>query len=329
MLVVPLESVTASAPYRTLLATLLDCLADLSPAVEPDGPDAAYVDLTGAPASLVKGAAGRLCRALDAAAKDLQPVVGLGATRLAARALAECCLPAGRLYDADVRWLCPEDPVTLGRLLRLGLSTFGGVAALGEGALVYQFGKKGRLIYRRAAWGQDFTPVRSLYPPPRAEATIDLSEYPVDDLERLHARLGRLADSAGAQLRSLSRVGRRVVLRAETEDDALLRSETVLPVPAHSAPEVLRAALRLLGGLRLDAPVTRLWLAVEDLEAPVVQTPDLFGGKTGDRHQAITAVRHFLTTRYGPKALTCLSERPVAARDRRFALLSREGITAR
>ena len=126
--------------------------------MEPDGPDSAYLVLT-------RQAAGDMKHALASLCEWFGPVVsGCGASRLAARACAECALPPERLPDAGVDWLWPEDSRLVEALKRLGLETFGQVAAVGEAALFYQFGRIGRLLHRRAQ-GQGPQPCPPALPP--------------------------------------------------------------------------------------------------------------------------------------------------------------------
>lgn len=311
VLVVPVEGAQAGALTRSFL----DTLADLSPVVEPEGEDAAYAGLSGiCPAAASRAIAGRLQASLS-----LAPVIGLGPSGLAARACAECRLPSERLAEADARWLWPEDAQVVARLRRLGLVTFGDVAAVGESALVYQFGRIGRLLYRRAR-GQDLAPVRALYPPPRADARCDLSEHPVDDRERLHWVLAQAAEEAARQLRHLSRFGRRLVLRVLTENEEQ-RREWVLPAPVQETADVLWAARRLLSRMPLSSPVIGLRLLVEDLEMPTVRTLELLSEKGQAGKVALDAAERALCARYGSQALTRLGHLPISPREERRQLV--------
>lgn len=305
--VIALEAVDS----RTHTARFLDLLADLSPAVEPDGPDAAYLDVTGAafdPAALSTDVL---------ALTGFSPALGLGASRLAARACAECDLPPGRLAEASVDWLWSEDVEVVARLKRLGLETFGAVAGVGEDALFYQFGRIGRLMHRRAH-GQDFAAVKALYPPPRADDRLDLSEHPLEDQTMLQAALATLAHEVSEQLTALGRYGRRVVLRVGTEQGEV-RGEWVTPAAVQDAQAVTQAAQRLLMTLAIPAPVTFLRLLVEDLETARAVTPDLFAGRTVRDTRALEAARCVLCDRYGPQALTPLGLRQQTTREKRRA----------
>ena len=102
-----------------------DALADLSPVVEPDNLDTAYVDFTGdSSGSFAERVKDKLL-----ATCGLSPVVGLGASRLAARACAESGVTS--LENAAVDFLWPDDPAVAARMKRLGLSTFGQAAGGG------------------------------------------------------------------------------------------------------------------------------------------------------------------------------------------------------
>ena len=323
LLVIPLETIDP----RSLSAQALDMLADLSPIVEPCGPDAAYVDLgnvdmTGAEINLP-----RLETQIQAIT-EFYPLLGFGPSRLAARACGECELPPERLVDASVDWLWPEDAKVIGRLRRLGLETFGQVAALREEDLFYQFGKIGRLLHRRAH-GQDLMTVQALYPPPRADFRLDFTDYALRDLPMLQAALATAAHEASEQLKAVGQFGRRIVLTVGTENRSVesrstergeVRREWTLPVPLQDSPALTRAASRLLMQMPILAPVTSLRLQVEELERPKAATADLFAGRMLRDKLALEAARRMLAERYGPQVLILLSQRPQTVREQRRSL---------
>ena len=313
LLVVPLEAVDP----RPLATRALDVLADLSPVVEPCGLDAAYVDITGGGINL------RRLEANMQALTEFCPLVGVGPSRLAARACAECELPPERLADAAVDWLWPEDAKVVGRLKRLGLETFGQVAALREEDLFYQFGKIGRLLHRRAQ-GQDLMTVQALYPPPRADFRLEFADYALRDRAMLQAALATAAHEASGQLVALGQYGRRVVLTVGTENRSTergeVRREWTLPAALQEAQALTRAASRLLMQMPLTAPVTSLRLLVAELERPKAATPDLFAGRMHRDTLALEAARRMLAERYGPQVLLPLSRRPQTVREQRRAL---------
>lgn len=312
LLVVPLEAVDA----RRETGRYLDTLADLSPVVEPDGPDTAYVDVTRLDTKTV----GESLKASIQRHFGLQPVLGFGHSRLAARACAECVLPPDSLGDADVAWLWPEDEAVIARLKRLGLNTFGQVSAVSEEALRLHFGRIAPLLCRRAQ-GDDLTPVRSLYPPPRADARLVFDDFPLSDRSMLETALRMVTTEAAVQLRLLGRHGRRVVLRADTEAGER-RGEWLLPAPIQSAEDINRSARRLLGQMRLPAPVVGLRVLVDNLETPVARTPDLFARGPGNDPASLAAVQRTLEIRFGTNSLRIVSCLPRTARDERRASLA-------
>ena len=318
LLTVPVETVA----HQPDTSAFLDILADLTPQVEPDGPDAAYAVLSSAKdeQSLIR----RITEELK-----LPLIFGVGVSRLAARACAECCLPPECLPDAAADWLWPEDCKVVAALKRLGLDTFGQVAAVGEDALFYQFGRIGRLLHRRSL-GQDLTLVRPVYPPPRADVRHDCEDYPIEDRQRLNSVLSHISGKAATELLALGKFGRRVVLRVTTEktnmeatsgEEGELRRAWSLPAPVQAQGDVLRASQRLLGQMTISAPITFLRLLVEDLEIPRALTADLFARGPGDDPLALEAVRRSLIARFGLRSVSLASHLPVSLRQERRACL--------
>lgn len=314
VLIMPLEDVN----YQSYLRLLLDTFADISPVVEPDAPNGAYAMLNGCDcvAGAVSGALLRLRKLLP----PVKPLMGMGISRLASRACAECGLPPDHLAHASVRWLWPEDEKVVARLMRLGLATFGAIQALPETALVYQFGRVGRLLHRRAK-GEDLTPVRAVYPPPRADARKDFTLEPLHDSRHLDAALSLVAANAAHELKNLSRYGRRARLYVATECGEQQR-EACLSSPVQEVGDVATVALRLLRQIPITAPVTGLRLLVEDLDVPTATTANLFATEQRGKDLArLEATKRLLTARYGQRGLTTLSELPVPVREQRRILV--------
>jgi nucleotidyltransferase/DNA polymerase involved in DNA repair len=299
---------------NTFSFRLLDSLASISPTIEPDGPDSAYADLAGGPLPDV----GALSNMWSALGTGFSPVVAVGVSRIAARACAECHLPADRLSEAEARWLWPEDNKVVAQLFRLGLSTFGEVALLGESALVYQFGKVGRLLYQRSI-GRDFTPVRALWPPQRIEKSQDFSLEPITNEGFLREALIRLTAKTAQELRALGRHARRLCLTIQTERD-IAQAKWVLPAPVQNEQEIGTALRRLRQQLTLTAAVLRIQVVAEDLDLPAAATASLFDDRSVERKLALAATRQRLHARYGIQSLRTLSELPIPKREVRRTL---------
>ena len=122
LLTVPLEAVG----HQLDTFAFLDMLADLTPEVEPDGPDATYAVLDSAKD------AHRLTRRLEEEWKLADAATGMGRSRLAAPASAECGLPLEGLPDASVGWLWSEDRKVVDAVARLGLDMLGQLAVSGR-----------------------------------------------------------------------------------------------------------------------------------------------------------------------------------------------------
>ncbi len=311
LLAVPLEQVDATLLRRRFL----DALADLSPVVEPDGLDAAYVDMTGDPsAGLPQQVKGKLRSAYCPA-----PIIGLGISRLAARACAESGVLS--LQDASIDFLWPDDPAVTARMKRLGLCTFGAVAQVSEESLRLHFGKIAPLLHRRAH-GEDLSPVRALYPPPIVEVRQRFDEA-VDDRTWLDAILTQMSQKAEIQLRRLGGHGKRVTLSLRTERGEHPQ-EWVVPSPVSTAEDVRLAAGRLLAQMRLTAPITFIGIDVADVSPPTARTPDLFCAGPGADPVALEAVRRRLAARFGLTTLTTPSQWPRSARQKRRTALSEQ-----
>lgn len=311
LLAVPLEQVDATALRRRFL----DALADLSPVVEPDGLDAAYVDMTGDPsANLIERVQDKL-----RSAHCPVPIVGLGISRLAARACAESGVTS--LKNASIDFLWPDDPAVTARMKRLGLSTFGAVAEVSEENLRLHFGKIAPLLYRRVH-GEDISPVRPLYPPPTVEVRQRFDDA-VDDKAWLDAVVTQMSKEAEGQLRHLGGHGKRVMLSLKTERGEHYQ-EWVVPSPVSTAEDVRLAAGRLLAQMRLTAPITAIGIDVADISPPTARTPDLFCAGPGSDPVALEAVRRRLAARFGLTTLTTPSQWPRSARQKRRSALNEQ-----
>ena len=312
LLAVPLEQVDASV----LRHRFLDALVDLSPVVEPDGLDAAYMDFTGDPTERF---ADRVQEKLLASC-GLSHILGLGASRLAAYACAGSDVTS--LENASVDFLWPDDPAVPARMKRLGLSTFGEVAEVGEEALRLHFGKIAPLLHRRA-YGEDLTPVRALYPPPSVDVVIDCAEALVDNRERLSHVITRASKRAERQLQGMG-VGRKLILEIRTERSEN-RQEWAVPAPLEHAPDIQRAAWRMLAQTRLTAPITSFRLLIEEISFPTAHTSNLFGVRADS--VSLEATRRRLAARFGLTTLTILGQRPRTEREKRRAAV-RESVEA-
>ena len=314
LLVVPLGEVDA----RSLSAELWDGLAELTDQVEPSGPDAVFAKLYG-----VEGLE-LLTRRFTGmgALSGLSPKLALGCSKLEAATLAlagvEC------LEDAPVIWLSPDTTV-VGKLARLGLTTFGAVVAVGEAALIYQFGRKvGPLLYRRAQ-GEDSDPVRSLWPLPVVEVARRFDLDPIEDRSCVDAHLVALARQAATELTALRRFGRVVTLEISSEREGTNSGSWRPPWPVQAPGEVLSCIRRLVALRPIRSAVTSLRLVVSELDLPAASTLSLFESTPASSLGRLESTKRWITARYGAKALTAAGKLPISLRDRRRSLAQRAG----
>ena len=308
-LIVPVEDLDVRVMHP-LSRIFWNHLAELSPVIEPEGTDAAFAVLEAntLPVSLPQDIQCLL-------GTGFAPITGMGRSRHAARALAECGLETSQYPECDSRWLWPEDPQVGARLYRLGLDTFGAVAAIGESALVYQFGKTGRLLYLRSL-GRDLTPIRPLWPPPRAEAALDFSFEPVQDEGSVRESLIRLSRRLSRHLKEERRHARRLSIYVKTESGESA-AEWIVPFPVQSEADVLAALRRLRGQVTITAPVVCLSVVAEELDLPIASTGSLFDARAAERRMALESTRRKLRSRYGIRGLRSLGEITIPRREER------------
>ncbi|WP_184203969.1 hypothetical protein [Armatimonas rosea] len=304
LLAVPLVEVDA----RSHSQRLWDALAELTDLVEPAGPDAAYALLWGNE-SLEK---------LDCLFPALTPFCSMGRSKLEARVLALSGVEG--LADAPVTFLS-GDPAITGKLLRLGLTTFGAVAEVGEAALIYQFGRKvGPLLYQRAL-GEDSDPVQALWPLPVVEASYRFDLEPIEDAACVDRYLVELAKRSAGELCTLRRFGRVVTLEITCERGSPLLGTWRPPWPVQSPGELLSSLRRLAALQPLRSGVIGLRLVVSELDLPTATTLSLFETVPASCLGRLESTKRWIRARYGSEALTTLSKVPVSLRDRRRELV--------
>ena len=135
--------------------------------------------------------------------------------------------------------------------------------------------------------------------------------------------VARASKRAERQLQGIG-VGRKLILEIRTERGEN-RQEWAVPAPLEHAPDIQRAAWRMLAQTRLTAPVTSFRLLIEDVSFPTAHTSDLFGVRADAI--SLEATRRRLSARFGLTTLTILGNQPRTERERRRAAV-REGVEA-
>lgn len=189
----PLSEALARCPQAALLEpdhslyaahfdALLDALGHVSPLVEPDPPDAAYVGLDGLEL-LYQGEEGLLQALRKAIPVGLVAHIGIAAAKFPAMLAAQAAGPGQSRYaPVNLAAFLADFPLevlparwqTLARLHSFGLHTLGQVAALSLGTLQAQFGPEGKRLWHLSR-GIDPSP---LIPRQGEETVVESIAFP-------------------------------------------------------------------------------------------------------------------------------------------------------
>jgi DNA polymerase IV len=249
--------------YHEVSQVVMGLLREISPLVEPQSLDEAFVDLEamvgGAPetAEDVRSVARRISAEVRVRT-GLSASVGAGTSKLVAKVASDAEKPVGCVVvpaGAEQRWLDPlpvrklwgVGPATADRLLRLGATTVEQLRELSESELVALLGQAwGGQLYRLSR-GRDEREVS----PERETKSVSVEDtYPHDlqDRPEIRAALTELAERVVRRLRESGHTGRTVTVKARGHDfTTVTRSET-FAAPTDDARLLIPAALRLVDG---------------------------------------------------------------------------------
>lgn len=237
---------------------------------------------------------------------------GVFAARLAARATGRQPIrvvePGGSAaFLADLPIGVLEMPELTEVLVRLGLTTLGGLAELSAADVVGRFGSEGRLAHR-LAMGEDDHPLDLRRPAPDLSATW-LFEPPADRVEQCAFAAKTLADELHHDLLSQGLSCTRVAIEAETETGEvqlrLWRHQGALSAAALAD----RARWQLDGWLsqgessRPSSGIARLTLVPDEVVAASGRQLGLWGARN-DRSEDVSRVVARLQALLGPDSVT-------------------------
>ncbi|WP_432495149.1 DNA polymerase Y family protein [Kineococcus auxinigenes] len=270
---VPLSRARRLCPELTVLAAdeaeharawagVLEVLRSLTPVVEPLGPGAAFVDVSGAVRRLGGPArVGELVRDAVADEQGLTCSVGAGATKLVAELASAAAAPDGFALVGPARTVAflhalpagalPGVGAATARVLeRLGLRTVADLAHTPVTTLARALGDgPGRRLHA-LAWGRD---ERAVVPAAvRGTGAERTFTRDVDDPRVVHRELLRVAARAAARARAAGVAGRTVVLRVRFADSTALTRSRTLPERTDVTRLVHATARDLLDGLGLQ-----------------------------------------------------------------------------
>jgi DNA polymerase-4 len=253
-------------------------------------------------------------------------VLGAGANKLIAKAAARersgTVVAAGDeaafLAPLPVARLWPLEEKVVGRLETLGLHTIGQLQQIPSATLAAHFGSFAKRL-REMACGVDREPLRALYPPEAQEARLASAEG-----MPLAAALETLSAQVAQRLHDRQQTCRHLALDLEPERGEAVRLQVRLSHPLAEAPALCRAAVRLIAGAALAAPLVAVTLRVSELErrGPVqwsLLEPPARGRSVERLRQAVQFVR----TRFGEAGARWARELEIPRRERVLAALLR------
>jgi DNA polymerase IV len=201
--------------------------------------------------------------------------VGIGPNKLVAKVASDAEKPAGFVVlsreQACARFaqsppgLVPGiGPKTAARLVALGLSTLGALAAAPEQLLVERFGPNlGRELRRRARFEHDgVVGAAHKVVSESRERTFDED---IRDPERLRSELGRMSRELCASLAAHGRAGRTIGIKVRLDDFTTATRARSLAEPTCDAELVNAIAQRLLSEYAPARPVRLLGVRVAGL----------------------------------------------------------------
>jgi DNA polymerase-4 len=301
------------ALYGEVSGQVHEIFRDVTPLVEPIALDEAFLDVTGALRLLGDGPViARAIRARVADELQLSCSVGVAPNKFLAKLASEAAKPkaspagvrAGRgvvevrpgeelafLHPLPVQALWGVGPATLERLQRLGVTTVGELAALGEQPVVAALGKASGRHLHRLANALDDRPVE----PDRAIKSIGHEEtYPHDltSLDELRTQIVRLSDSVAARLRANGTGARTITLKLRFASFQTITRSSTSRTPLTTGPAIARAVMPMLEVIDPAPGVRLLGVSGSNLTAPAEQLSLLDGSGQEAAPTDPTATEH-------------------------------------
>ncbi len=301
----PLARQVAADPsaYAQQFDELLARLQLVSPLVEADAPEQAYVGLDGLSA-LYGGTAGVLAALQAAVPNGLMARIGVGAGKFPA-AIAARAAPAGevRRVPADVASFLAPHPVealpapraTPQRLRRLGLRTVGDVARQGIGPLQAQFGPLGAQLWRLAQ-GEDTQPL-VLHRAVEAHTASLSFPAPVATIETMLFAAERLLRQLFARPEMHGRYARIMTVEGAVSQRPRWQRQVALKEPASTVSQAMPAVKRLLTLYPPQGPPEEMTISLQALTGEAGRQTSLF--QNVQRAQSLAVALRQVKARFG------------------------------
>ncbi len=264
-------------------------LDSFTPLVEGISLDEAFLDVSGTVRLFGSGVSmGREIRVRVRTEMDLDCSVGVGRSKLMAKLASKAAKPkASRsgiepgpgvvevpaeeelafLHPLPVRALWGIGPVTEKRLLALGVTTVGELAAMSPDSLERYLGTAAGRHLSELSRAIDDRPVV----PEQEAKSIGHEETFSTDLwnpEDLQARLQRMVDASATALRRAERAARTVTVKLRFGDFTQITRSHTLDGPVDATPAIGAVAAALLDSVDLSRGVRLLGVSLSGLAAP-------------------------------------------------------------
>ncbi|WP_436795636.1 DNA polymerase IV [Actinospongicola halichondriae] len=212
-------------------------------------------------------------------------------------------LPAGSLWGVG--------PKTLEKLQRLGVRTVADIEALQLDTLVRAVGEASGRHLHALAHAIDERPVVPDARPKSIGHEETFAED-IDDRDRLHVHLVRMADAVADRVRHHGLPGRTVSIKVRFGDFSTISRSATQPGPVDSGPSIVRAASALLDQVDISSGVRLLGVSLTNLteDAPrqmslddLARTPDTAPAADGAAWEAVTQAVDAVRERFGTDAL--------------------------
>lgn len=312
--------------YTDYSQRVMAILRDVTPIVEPQSLDEAFLDVDGARRRL--GDPPTIARALRARVREetgLVASVGAATTKMLAKIASDLAKPDGLLvvepghelellHPLPVSRLWGVGPATRRRLDRLGVSTVADLARADEDVLVAVLGGSHGRHLAALARNED---ERAVVPDREAksvgaEETFATDVRDADDLDR---ELIRLTDRVARRLRGAGTGAHTVQVKVRFPDFRTITRAHTLPAPTDLARDLLGVARALLAAVDTSSGVRLLGVSAQQLRAAARQpTLGLDDDDAGidERRAALERAADSVRDRYGERAM-----RPAALAPRR------------
>lgn len=244
--------------YGEFSRRIMEIMGRFTPSVEVVSVDEAYLDMTGCQRLHKTGPLTVAQRIRDAIQNEVgvPASIGIASNKVTAKIASASAKPNGLLYimpgyEAEFMAPLPIDrlpgvgPSTEAELVKLGVTTIGGLAGIPEAALKRVFGVRGAGLSSLAR-GDDRREVET--DEEEAKSIGKEVTYSVDtnDPETLKATLSYLSEKVGARLRRKGLSFRRVTLKLRYADFNTITRSRVIEVPSSGSGDIFKTVKKLL-----------------------------------------------------------------------------------